>query len=341
MNKLNKKIVIDWATLLRFCQIRDFTRMAEEYGAVAVGGKAHDTWFIDRGKRAKVLAVAHFDTVYRGKGPAPAKLLRAMNTTIGIQSIQLDDRLGAYIILEMLPALGIDVDVLITTDEEIGRSTAQYFTSEKKYNWIFSFDRRGILPVLYDYESDKNWLAAVTEIATPAWGTYSDICYLDTLGVCGVNWGTGYNQEHSPNCWAVRSDIELVVASFAKFYFRNFNKRYEYEDTYFDRDDDYNWGRYWNNYDSKRGSQNRTPAVSARALLGKPKSSLDWVEHRMPDHRYVGDSKTEEYLCEFCWSWHEKLEWDSTYKAWLCDFCHSCTPSGRRWWDEVNSNMGG
>ena len=44
-----------------------------------------------------------------------------------VHSGALDDRLGAYIILDLLPKLGINVDVLLTVGEEQGRSTANFF----------------------------------------------------------------------------------------------------------------------------------------------------------------------------------------------------------------------
>ncbi len=52
--------------------------------------------------------------------------------------------------------MGINVDVLLTTGEEMGQSSAAYFDpGEKKYNWMFQFDRGGTDVVTYDY-GDKS-----------------------------------------------------------------------------------------------------------------------------------------------------------------------------------------
>ncbi|MCP6726064.1 hypothetical protein NL526_28810, partial [Klebsiella pneumoniae] len=71
-------------------------------------------------------------------------------------SIAHDDRLGLYYIMEILPSLGINVDVLLTTDEEIGQSSASEFKKAegKQYNWMFMFDRHGYgNVVMYQYET--------------------------------------------------------------------------------------------------------------------------------------------------------------------------------------------
>jgi len=63
-----------------------------------------------------------------------------------------DNRLGVYLGMELLPSLGIGVDLLLTTGEEEGYSTAALFRTRKRYHWMFSFDRKGEDVVLYQYE---------------------------------------------------------------------------------------------------------------------------------------------------------------------------------------------
>jgi len=103
-------------------------------------------YFMDN--EADILAVAHLDTVQQ-------TVKFSMDKKNGlIHSPQLDDRLGAYIILEHL-LRDMNYDVLLTIDEEKGRSTARSFNNGKKYNWMFSFDRRGTDAVMYQYESPE------------------------------------------------------------------------------------------------------------------------------------------------------------------------------------------
>ena len=80
---------------------------------------------------AKVLGVAHLDTV--------------MNRTPRLRDSvviapQLDDRLGVFCLLNLLPSMGITVDVLLTTGEERGRTTAANFYGS--YNWIVELTGR-------------------------------------------------------------------------------------------------------------------------------------------------------------------------------------------------------
>lgn len=167
--------------------------------------------------RAKILGVAHLDTVL------------ALNhfhlIDIGgddtVINAQLDDRLGVYTLLYLLPALGIEFDLLLTEGEESGRSTAAHFKATKDYNWIFSFDRRGEDVVLYKYE-DKSITeplkASGFKIGT---GSFSDIVFLEHLGVKGFNVGTGYFGEHNDMCYANIPMLERQTERFLEFYLDN------------------------------------------------------------------------------------------------------------------------
>src|SRR3990172_2837926 len=72
--------------------------------------------YIDRG--SPVLAIAHLDTV---QSLTHFQTIR-MGKRVHLFNAQLDDRLGAYIIVDYLPTLGIETDVLLTEGEESGRS---------------------------------------------------------------------------------------------------------------------------------------------------------------------------------------------------------------------------
>lgn len=136
-----------------------------------------------------------------------------------INTIALDDRLGIWMITDVLPSMGIICDVLITTDEESASSSAHDFTTTKDYNWIFQFDRHGIgNVVMYDYDNSESeslleGLGYELEI-----GTYSDICALEFLGCIGFNFGCGYKNEHTKYCISRESWVTTCVLMFESFY---------------------------------------------------------------------------------------------------------------------------
>src|SRR4051794_30743638 len=109
--------------LRRICEMpeRDF---AKAYGmeTVSVHQKAPNDYYYYRDNGSDILAVAHLDTV----GLAHQRACHFVDTEGGpvVYSRALDDRLGAYIILDLLPALGITHDILLTVGEESGQSTA-------------------------------------------------------------------------------------------------------------------------------------------------------------------------------------------------------------------------
>lgn len=213
--------------------------------------------YIDRGSR--VLAVAHLDTVGETRPRWNKKGDR-------ITCPQLDDRLGVYAIMELLPKMGITVDVLLTDSEEIGESTAQYFRPEEgRYNWAFSFDREGLDCVLYDYSSESLCTVLGVYDYDIGWGSYSDICSLD-LGVCGINFGIGYHRQHTRRCYAKMADVRASVERFGRFFadYKDtplpFEPRIDVWEGYADYDEGDEWGDYdegdeWKDY--AEFSQNR------------------------------------------------------------------------------------
>lgn len=182
--------------------------------------------FIDNG--GDVLAVAHLDIV-----GSLERFQHIYTAKAGIvQSVALDDRLGAYIICDLLPRLGLNYDILLTTGEEVGMSTAAEFATEKEYNWIFEFDRHGKDVVMYQYEDDHMVDLLEDSGFTVGFGSFSDISELDQLGVKGFNFGTGYHKEHTIRCYVDLVDTAHMVNLFASFFAANQAIRYEH--TYID-----------------------------------------------------------------------------------------------------------
>ena len=169
--------------------------------------------FIDNG--SNVLAVAHLDTV----NDSSHFHVTTNEESRVIHNAQLDDRLGVYIILDLLPKLGINVDVLLTEGEEQGRSTARYFQPKKHYNWIFSFDRNGMDTVMYQYHDESTANILNNENFLVGKGSFSDITFMEHLGVKGFNFGVGYYSNHSSHeSHAIESHVIHNIERFKQFY---------------------------------------------------------------------------------------------------------------------------
>jgi hypothetical protein len=187
--------------------IRDF----ESEGEVRAGSRGGHI-FKDNG--GSVLAVAHLDSVRTSKHFLASRI----EDKLTVINQQLDDRLGAYIILDHLPLLGLNYDVLLTEGEECGFSTAADFVTDKEYNWTFSFDRAGTDVVLYGYDDEETRQLLSEYKIEVGLGSFSDIVELDHLGVKGFNWGCGYNDNHGKFCNAVIPETMGMVDIFTEFF---------------------------------------------------------------------------------------------------------------------------
>jgi hypothetical protein len=167
--------------------------------------------FRDRGER--VLGVAHLDTVLPGK--------QFVHDGDRVFCPSLDDRLGVYLLSELLPLLGVKFDLLLTDGEERGCSTARWFVPPRRYNWMFSFDRAGTDVVMYQYDSPANRRLLHRAGFRVGLGSYSDIADLWFLGCAGFNFGCGYHRQHKPDCYADLGETREMVGRFADFWQRN------------------------------------------------------------------------------------------------------------------------
>jgi hypothetical protein len=188
-------------------------------------------FFADHG--SDILFVAHLDTVV----PHEDRLTNFCETAAGlvVHSGALDDRLGAYIGLEWMPRLlGKDwADILLTVGEESGQSTAEFFDPPegREYKWMIEFDRKGTDVVMYEYGDFKS--EKLVEDHTSLWvgrGSFSDICYLNHLGIKGFNWGTGYDGNyHSIKGYAYLEDTFKMVGQFLNFHAAHHGTRLPHE----------------------------------------------------------------------------------------------------------------
>ena len=180
------------------------------FGEIGGGIGRRDEQYAFKDNGSNILAVAHCDFQPTVNHFAVAKLT---GETL-IFCPRLDDRLGVYTVLDFLPALGVNVDVLLTDKEEVGQSTAEYFKTDKKYSWVVEFDRRGVDAVVYDYDG---MLPLVRPYFNVGNGTFSDISVLD-IGVQAFNVGVGYYGEHTSRCHMVVEDYIDQIEAFVRMY---------------------------------------------------------------------------------------------------------------------------
>lgn len=212
--------------LADICTLQDFSAFAPRFNLPPTKW-SNDRFFhyVDNG--SDVLGIAHLDSVQHDGTANIVETAAGLLVTSGT----LDDRLGAYVILDLLPRLGITCDWLLTTDEESGGSTAEdfaygFFDPEdgevlKQYNWMFQFDRGGTDVVCYDYETPELVELIQASGARVGDGIFSDICVLESLGCVGVNWGVGYEDYHGPRSHAWLEDTFRMVGCFVKFWQAN------------------------------------------------------------------------------------------------------------------------
>ena len=203
-------IVINETELAEICRmpIKDFI----SFGGVLNNNA--DGMYIYKDNDCEILAVAHLDTVQNSQH---FKSLKVGDDRLFFNS-NFDDRLGAYIVLKLLPQLGIKTDILLTEGEETGKSTAKYFKTTKKYKWIFSFDRMGTDVVMYGFDDEPTRKLLRKYYFRPEKGMFSDIALLTDLGCKGFNFGTGYYNNHAKTAFAIESHILHNVGLFYEFY---------------------------------------------------------------------------------------------------------------------------
>jgi hypothetical protein len=203
------------------------------YGPITEAPNTHyleeDDFYFFQNNGADILAVAHLDSVDRKNRFFRIEHDRHQGRVV--RSPTLDDRLGVYVIAELLPKIGIQADVLLTVGEERGKSTARYFTAPegKQYNWMFQFDRMGDDVVMYRYHTLEREQLLRSVHAWPSRGMFSDICDLENMRCAGFNWGVGYHDYHGPRAWASLDEMFAQAARFCRFWerYRNLHMVHE------------------------------------------------------------------------------------------------------------------
>lgn len=209
--------IVDLHRLKLRCQA-SIKRTMIDLGGEVVGKFGQQYAFKDNG--SNILAVAHLDTLRQDNH---FEVVRLSGDTLVFNS-KLDDRLGVYTILDLLPRLGIVCDILLTENEELGASTAANFVANKQYNWIVEFDRSGTDVVTYEYDWDL-----VREYFDTGVGTFSDISKLQSLKCKALNVGIGYYNEHDKRSYFVVEEYIEQIAAFFRFWTDHADLHYPHE----------------------------------------------------------------------------------------------------------------
>lgn len=211
----------DRDALARICELSEhrFGREFDLRRTTIPQARTPENFYFFRDNGSSVLAVAHLDTVAQ---PA-ARTARFLQTEGGlvVYSRALDDRLGAYVILDLLPKLDLNYDVLLTVGEESGMSTAEHFQADKQYDWLIEFDRGGTDVVMYEYDDVEVREMVRDAGAKVGQGSFSDISCMEHLEVKGFNWGVGYQDYHYPRAHAYLDDTFMMVAKYLRFHEQN------------------------------------------------------------------------------------------------------------------------
>lgn len=217
------------------------------FEAIGDTARTRDGIYVYKDVGSRILAVTHLDTVqsYDHFYTLP------IASDVLVYNAQLDDRLGAYVILDLLPRLGIACDVLLTEGEETCHSTARYFQPSHAYNWIFSFDRAGGDTVLYGYDDKPTRKLLSKYEFQVGQGSYSDIADLEYLGCKGFNFGVGYTDNHSPFAHAYMSILAKQAKRFTKFYTEQQGEYLAHESEPIAKYADWDFGKVdnWSKYD--------------------------------------------------------------------------------------------
>lgn len=275
---------LHYGKMKQICMLKP-SQIAKEYGLEEYTTKnGKHFWF--RNNNANVLGVFHVDTVKAFRHFRPVAF--AEDTRIFCQT--LDDRLGGYILLEYLKSAKLNFDILMTTDEEKMASTGLYFGPPKQYNWIFMFDRMGTDAVFYEYGDEQLRYKLGKHGFSSERGSYSCIADMEHLGCKGINFGTGYHNNHDEYAWASRKELYSQLRKFIGFFkeFENVKMPHEKAFTKYVR-------KYWSHYYENKDELQEKYVVSAEEV-----TQIETAREKREAQEVVKSKFKESCGCEQC-----------------------------------------
>ena len=149
-----------------------------------------------------IALVAHLDTVFK---TPPTEILydTALNMMISPQGAGFDDRIGVWMILQILSTTKLRPHVIFTMGEEVGGlgavALAKINCPFADLRFMIELDRRGSNDCVF-YDCDNPSFTSYIESFgfVENWGSYTDICDLmESWRIAGVNFSVGYRDEHT------------------------------------------------------------------------------------------------------------------------------------------------
>ena len=266
-----------------------------------------DTYiYIDNG--ASILGVCHLDYV----SSLQYSYCEADLNEPTVFCPRLDDRLGVFGLLHILPELcKYNYDILLTTGEEHGISSARMFDTDKKYNWIFELDRRGTDCVTYHIDSVE-WRKTLKSSGwIIGYGSFSDIAYLRNLGVCAVNFGIGYHDEHTKVCHAFMNEFSHSMKKVAYFINRYAEQEFKSDGRYYD------YGNYYASYYGYgHGTHHRsyTYNKTKKKQKNKKKDVVEQIANNLMDGKcyscgtpLISILEQRSGICDVCSEYYESI----------------------------------
>lgn len=267
-------------------------------------GKTGKHIFIDNG--GSVLGIAHLDNVNEDTHFHPITI-RGRDI---ILSTRCDDRVGVYILLKLLPLFCPGIDILLTDDEEIGKSTGAEFEPAKQYNWMFQFDRRTDDAVMYCYDV-PDWKETLAKSFKMGFGSASDISRMEHMKCKAVNIGCGYSDEHSLLAYL---DIEMMkrqVGRFINFYHHNKNTYFPHEKKVYMPPTTWagNGGKRWNT----GGTGNQSNAAPFSGIVVPSGPTLPIIMNGKCKYCDIIMAGSQGFICSSCMDQCEPCIFCGTY----------------------------
>ena len=171
-----------------------------------------DNVLVHMSRGSSVLGIAHVDTDHK-----PGQFYHCKETR-RLWSPTLDNRLGVHILLNELRVYGVELDILLTSQDDRGYSTASDYFGPDEYNWMVSFNLRGSGVSMHQYHREEmarillnySLLARDTD-------EFPDIAELWFLGILGFDIGNGIVGQGRDTSVLLRV-ADRQVRRFVRFY---------------------------------------------------------------------------------------------------------------------------
>lgn len=168
---------------------------------------------------ANVLLVAHLDTVVKSTVQFKVKTVNHKREyhSKGTTAIGADDRSGVFTILEYLRLHGDNVSILFTCGEEIGGVGISQFVRDKidlsHIKLAIEIDKAGLPNVACVYDDMDQVLSDYLEGQgyELIYGSYTDICDLQDVGISSVNISANYYRQHTSQEYCILDDIYTTI----------------------------------------------------------------------------------------------------------------------------------